>query len=116
MKLGVNIDHVATLRQARYSDSLDLPQAEPDILAHVNADHADAVAAIATGLCGGAGGAWRLTAVDTDGCDLARGEVVVRHAWPVPVADADGVRRGLIRAAVAGRAARNAAANTNPNK
>jgi pyridoxine 5-phosphate synthase len=33
MKLGVNIDHVATLRQARYSDSLDLPQAEPDILA-----------------------------------------------------------------------------------
>lgn len=33
MKLGVNIDHVATLRQARYHDSLDLPQAEPDILA-----------------------------------------------------------------------------------
>jgi pyridoxine 5-phosphate synthase len=32
MKLGVNIDHVATLRQARYSHSLDLPQAEPDVL------------------------------------------------------------------------------------
>ena len=32
MKLGVNIDHVATLRQARYSGSLHLPNAEPLLL------------------------------------------------------------------------------------
>lgn len=31
MKLGVNIDHIATLRQARYADMLDLPTAEPDL-------------------------------------------------------------------------------------
>ncbi|MGJ8676977.1 MAG: pyridoxine 5'-phosphate synthase [Akkermansiaceae bacterium] len=30
--LGVNIDHVATLRQARYSNMLDLPNAEPSPL------------------------------------------------------------------------------------
>lgn len=30
--LGVNIDHVATLRQARYSDMLDSPNAEPSPL------------------------------------------------------------------------------------
>ncbi len=30
--LGVNIDHIATLRQARYSDMLDSPNAEPSPL------------------------------------------------------------------------------------
>lgn len=33
LKLGVNIDHVATLRQARYATMLDSPNAEPDIVA-----------------------------------------------------------------------------------
>lgn len=32
LRLGVNIDHVATLRQARYSDNPWLPQAEPQVL------------------------------------------------------------------------------------
>lgn len=80
-------------------------EAEADILAHVNADHPDAVAVIATGLLGGPPGAWRLTAVDTDGCDLALEDRVLRLAWQAPVRDADGVRAGLIRAAREGRAA-----------
>ncbi len=33
LKLGVNIDHVATLRQARYALLPDLPNAEPSLLA-----------------------------------------------------------------------------------
>lgn len=33
LKLGVNIDHVATLRQARYACDLDAPNAEPSLLA-----------------------------------------------------------------------------------
>lgn len=33
LKLGVNIDHVATLRQARYALLPDLPNAEPGLLA-----------------------------------------------------------------------------------
>lgn len=32
LQLGVNIDHVATLRQVRYRDLLHLPNAEPDIV------------------------------------------------------------------------------------
>lgn len=32
IKLGVNVDHVVTLRQARYRDDLDSPNAEPIIL------------------------------------------------------------------------------------
>jgi len=37
MKLGVNIDHVATLRQARYAFSLDAPNVEPDLVAAASA-------------------------------------------------------------------------------
>lgn len=37
MKLGVNIDHVATLRQARYAGALESPNAEPDLLAAASA-------------------------------------------------------------------------------
>jgi heme iron utilization protein len=79
--------------------------AEADILGHVNADHADAVAAIATGLLGGAPGAWRLSAVDVDGLDVTLGEAVLRLAFDAPARDADSVRAALIRAARAGRAA-----------
>lgn len=32
LKLGVNIDHVATLRQARYATMLDSPNAEPSLV------------------------------------------------------------------------------------
>jgi putative heme iron utilization protein len=69
------------------------------IMSHCNADHPDALAVIA-----GAPGAWRMVAVDVDGCDLANGERVVRVHWSAPVGDADGVRRELVRLARAGRA------------
>lgn len=32
LRLGVNIDHVATLRQARYAGMLESPNAEPDLI------------------------------------------------------------------------------------
>jgi len=80
-----------------------LAAAEAEIIAHVNDDHADALAIIATILHGQSPGAWRLVAVDIDGCDLALGDSVLRHPWPAPIADAGGVRVGLI---VAARAAR----------
>jgi putative heme iron utilization protein len=69
------------------------------IIAHCNADHPDALAAIA-----GPPGAWRMVAVDVDGCDLADGERVIRIHWSAPVAEPDGVRRELIRLARAARA------------
>ena len=37
MKLGVNIDHIATLRQARYVANIDAHNAEPDVLAAAEA-------------------------------------------------------------------------------
>lgn len=68
------------------------------IMAHCNADHADTLALLA-----GEAGDWAMVAVDVDGCDLASGEIVRRIDWPAPVADADGVRAALIRAARAAR-------------
>jgi hypothetical protein len=66
--------------------------AEAGIISHCNADHPDALAAIA-----GSAEPWRMVAVDVDGCDLAAGERVIRIHWSAPVADAGGVRRELVR-------------------
>ncbi len=85
-----------------------LAAAEAGILDHVNTEHADAVAVIVRRLLGRAGRGWRMAGVDVDGCDFARGNQVVRLAFPESVQDADGVRRALILAA---RAARGSAQN-----
>ncbi len=73
-----------------------LTSAEAGIIAHCNADHADAMA-----LLGGRPGAWRMVAVDFDGFDLAPGDPeagpVHRIAWSAPVRSADAVRGELIR-------------------
>jgi pyridoxine 5-phosphate synthase len=37
IKLGINIDHVATVRQARYAGTIDSPNSEPDIIAAASA-------------------------------------------------------------------------------
>jgi putative heme iron utilization protein len=77
--------------------------ASKEIIGHVNADHANAMAAIATGLLGAPPGDWRMVSVDVDGADLAAGEVVRRLAFSAPVSDAGEVRAQLVRAARAGR-------------
>jgi putative heme iron utilization protein len=68
--------------------------AEPGILAHMNADHADALAAIA-------GAPAVMATCDADGFDLTAGEGTRRVAWAAPVADAGDVRRELVRMAKA---------------
>lgn len=80
-------------------------EAEAEIIAHVNADHADAVAVIATVLLRGAPGAWLLTAVDVDGLDMCCEESVLRLDFAAPARDADSVRGELIRTARQARAA-----------
>ena len=81
-----------------------LAAAEAGILDHVNSDHADALAAIATGLLGRPAGDWRMTGVDPDGCDLAAGDCTAYLPWTAPVSDAGGVRMGLVQATREGRA------------
>lgn len=76
--------------------------AEAGILDHVNADHPDALGAIAAAR-GAEGGGWRMAACDVDGCDLARDEAVLRVPWSAPVADAMAIRSELVRLARAAR-------------
>lgn len=73
--------------------------AEADVIAHVNADHPDAVAVIAERLLGCESGSWRLVGVDVDGCDISEGNRTVRLAFRSFVRDAAGVRAELVRAA-----------------
>ena len=85
-----------------------LAAAEAGIVEHVNAHHADAMAAIAEGLLGQAappdGEAWRLVAVDVDGADLVAGERVCRLPFSRTVSAAGDVRAELVRAARDGKA------------
>jgi putative heme iron utilization protein len=76
--------------------------AEAGILAHCNADHAEAMSAIAKA-AGGAGEGWRVVAVDVDGCDLALSETVVRVEFAAPVQSPGDVRAELVRLARAAR-------------
>jgi putative heme iron utilization protein len=76
--------------------------AEVEIIAHCNADHPDAMAAIG-GQASGRAGAWRIAAADVDGCDLALEERTVRVAWAAPVSTPGEVRAELIRLAQAAR-------------
>ncbi|MCQ4159399.1 DUF2470 domain-containing protein [Roseomonas sp. GC11] len=75
-----------------------IAEAESDICGHVNADHAEALGLIATRLLGQPEGAWRMVAVDVDGCDLVAGEGRCRLNFASPVAAPDGVRQALVAA------------------
>ena len=63
--------------------------AETEILDHLNADHADALALYATRLAGAPDGAWRAIGSDPEGLDLAldtpAGTLVRRIAYPEPI-------------------------------
>jgi hypothetical protein len=80
--------------------------AAPEIIAHVNRDHTDALDAIACGLLKKRVAGWRMASVDIDGCVLRRAEaraMPVRFNFPASVKDAGGVREALMAAAKEGR-------------
>jgi putative heme iron utilization protein len=62
-----------------------LIEAEPDIVAHMNSDHADAVTLYATELAKCPAGAWRMTGVDPDGADLLHCTSAARIDFPQQV-------------------------------
>ena len=54
----------------RIDDAAELVAAEPDILAHMNADHADTCRLYATKLLGAPDGDWRCAGCDPEGLEL----------------------------------------------
>jgi len=85
----------------------DLAAGEADVIAHMNADHADAVALYATKLAGRAAGDWSMTGVDPEGFDLreaGRGECA-RVTFDKSVHDPETARVELVRLVKRARAA-----------
>lgn len=82
-----------------------LAEAEEGALAHLNADHAEAIRLYATSLLGARDGAWRAVGLDPDGLDLALGDTMLRLAFPEPVDGPDGLRAALVALAAEARKA-----------
>lgn len=76
----------------------ELVAAEPDIVAHMNADHGDAIRLFATRLLGLPGKEeWRMTGIDSEGCDLAGGARTARLGFSRRIASAADARAELVR-------------------
>jgi heme iron utilization protein len=86
------------------SGAEDLIEAEAGALAHMNADHAEAVRRYATRLLGAEDGLWRLTGLDPEGLDLALGDATLRLPFPQRIIAADGLRELLVDLAAKARA------------
>src|SRR3984885_8244317 len=71
----------------------NLIEAEAGAVAHMNADHAEAVRLYATKLLGGEDGPWRLTGLDPDGLDLACADRTLRLSFPDRVTTAQQLRK-----------------------
>ena len=85
--------------------SAPLATAEPDILDHMNDDHADALQLYATMAAPDAGVGWTMTGIDPEGFDLRRAGRFLRIGFKKRVDDAAAARE--ILSELAGHARRN---------
>lgn len=85
------------------ADAGALAAAEVDILAHMNADHSDAVADYARTLLGRPGDDWRMTGIDPDGIDLRCGGESARLDFAAPVLTPEAARIALVELAAKAR-------------
>ena len=67
---GRIVDLQPAALQIGTADASALLEAEPDIVTHMNSDHADAVALYATQIDGSPPGDWRMCGIDPEGADL----------------------------------------------
>jgi putative heme iron utilization protein len=86
-------------------DAAELVAAEPDILAHMNEDHAEACRLYATKLLGAPDGEWRCVGCDPEGLELQHGRTALRLAFPQRVRAPDVLRQVLKQMAEQARAA-----------
>jgi heme iron utilization protein len=86
------------------SSAPELVEGEAGAVAHMNADHADAVRLYATKLLGAEDAAWRLTGCDPDGIDLAQGDATLRLPFLQPVTTMQALRKALVDFAAQARA------------
>ncbi len=80
-----------------------LVAAEVGAVGHMNDDHAEAVRLYATKLLGAEDGAWRLTGLDPEGLDLARGDTTLRLPFAARVTSAEQLRKAVVDLAAKAR-------------
>ena len=71
-------------------------EAEPEVIAHMNADHAETCRLYATKLLGAPDGDWRCVGCDPDGLDLQNGRTGLRLPFPQRVTQ-PGVLRAVLK-------------------
>src|SRR5262245_60004526 len=79
--------------------------AEPQIVAHMNGDHADALRLYATKLLGAPDGAWRCAGCDPEGMELQLDRTALRLLFPSPIRSPEALRQLLKDLAATARAA-----------
>jgi putative heme iron utilization protein len=87
-------------------EAASLLEGEPGIVEHMNEDHADAVELYATALGDGEPGAWRMTGIDPEGCDIMCNGMARRIVFAEPVTTPQEARKELVRLAAEARAGR----------
>jgi putative heme iron utilization protein len=83
-----------------------LIEAEPEIVEHMNEDHADAVELYATALADGVPGAWRMAGIDAEGFDLVLDSAARRVLFAEPITTPAEARKEFVRLAAEARAGR----------
>jgi hypothetical protein len=77
------------------SDAQVLADAEAEAIAHMNADHKEALRLYATRLLGAADGDWACVGVDPEGIELQQGRTALRLAFPQRVTGPEPLRAML---------------------
>jgi len=77
-------------------DASVLAAAEAEIVAHMNRDHADAIALYAERLLPRPGAGWRMTGIDPEGLDLRRDGETARVDFAAPVLTPAAARHTLV--------------------
>lgn len=79
-----------------WSGAEELRAAQEGVLAHMNADHKDAVGLYATALAKAPAGDWRMIAVDPEGFEIASADHVCRIGFSQRIQNAGAIRKELV--------------------
>ena len=102
---GRIVDLSAADLRTDVGDAAPLLAAEPEVIAHMNEDHAEACRLYAVRLLGAPDGAWRCVGCDPEGLDLQNDRAALRLSFPQRVNSPGALRQVLKQLADTARAA-----------